>query len=305
MRPVAPALFGAMLSATGAAPIDAWAQGALDAPASSAAPEGSVAPAPPLAVDPDVERKQACARAYEAAQHLRGRGKLRAARTELLACAQRECPAVAHDDCTRWLVEVEQSLPTLVFAIRDARGRDTTEVRVLFDGELLLPRLTGLAVPVDPGAHTLRFIVAGAPPRDVPVVLREGEKRRLVSLSFAPPGADAAPPSERPTPAVVYVLGSIGLTGVATFMGLGIAGLVRENALRDDCAPSCSPGDVDAVRGMYVAGDVALGVGVIALGGALALYLLRPTVATDVTPPAPSSSATRAGPALFSVRGSF
>ncbi|WP_437669310.1 hypothetical protein [Sorangium sp. So ce131] len=252
--------------------------------------------------------KQACAAAYERAQDLRREGRLLDAREALITCSQPSCPAAAVADCGPWLAEVEQSLPSVVIAARDARGRERLDVRVLVDGRLVAPALDGKAVPVDPGAHTFRYEPAGGPAVEEHVVIREGEKNRrlTVTLGAPPAGADArAPQPERrespaasrssdapasSVPALVWVFGGAGVAGLAVFAAAGAMSLGAEADLRASCAPRCAEGDVSAIRVQHAVADVGLGVGVLSLGAAAWLYFTRPAAAA---PPKARSGAPR------------
>src|SRR5690348_5954496 len=68
--------------------------------------------------------KLACATAYERAQLLRKDGKLRGARAEAEACARPSCPSSAVADCTRWLADIEESLPTVVWEAHGPGGAE-------------------------------------------------------------------------------------------------------------------------------------------------------------------------------------
>src|SRR5262245_60901937 len=92
--------------------------------------------------------RQACFASHEQAQLLRGKGKLRSARAELLVCVRDVCPAPMRNECARWIAEVDAAQPTVVFQAREADGRDLAEVRVLIDGELLVDRLDGRPMAV-------------------------------------------------------------------------------------------------------------------------------------------------------------
>ncbi|AUX44639.1 uncharacterized protein SOCE26_061050 [Sorangium cellulosum] len=252
--------------------------------------------------------KQACAAAYERAQDLRRKGRLLDAREALIACSQPSCPAAAVADCGPWLAEVEQSLPSVVIAARDMRGRDRLDVRVLVDGRLVAPALDGKAVPVDPGTHTFRYEPAGGPAIEERVLIREGEKNRRLTVTLgAPPAGDhaLAPHAERraspaegrspdapasSVPALVWVFGGAGVAGLAVFAAAGAMSLGAEADLRASCAPRCAAGDVNAIRVQHAVADVGLGVGVLSLGAAAWLYVTRPAAAA---PPKGRSAAPR------------
>lgn len=226
----------------------------------------------------------ACVESHVSAQRLRRDGKLRAAREQLVACARTSCPQVLVRECAAWLTEVEAAIPSVVFEATDERGRDLVDVRVEVDGQLLLARLGGSAVEMDPGEHRVRWTHPERRVVEQAVVVREGDKGRRISarlepLVAAPAGGGTAPAEERPIPVATWVLAGVGVAGLGAFGVLGGIGLSEEGDLdARGCAPNCPTEDVDAVRTKFLVGDIALGVGVAALAGATLFYLTRPAV---------------------------
>jgi hypothetical protein len=269
--------------------------------------------------------KQECAAAYEATQERRNEGKLQAAREQAVVCSQRGCPAVVQQSCAAWLTEIEASLPTAVFDVRDAAGQETLDVRLYVDGAKVRDRLDGNAVPLDPGEHVLRFEIAGADPIEQRHVIREGDKLRRISVAFgaaggaapAPSGTTAtAPPAPPPdtgggAPPLAYVLGGLGIVGVGVFATLGAVALGEKGDLEDSCAPRCKEEQVDSIRTKLIVADVALGVGVISLGVATVLFITAPSDGEAKDPPAAAARGLRFGVAPIEgggfglVRGSF
>jgi hypothetical protein len=246
---------------------------------------------PPLApgggaTPPD---KEACAAAYEQAQVFRKHDKLVEARKKLIVCAQDSCPKIAQEDCGRWFVEVEASLPTVVIEAKDPTGRAIEHVRVAADGEPLTDKLDGTALPMNPGSHKLHCEFVGAAPVDLRVLVLEGKKNQLVPVAFEdfefgptpllpppPPGPAPVPREAAPArrvPTAAYVLAGVALVGAAGFAYFGLRGVSDENSLRSSCAPTCASSDVDAIRSKYRVADVSLAVGVISAGLAAWLYL--------------------------------
>jgi hypothetical protein len=135
-----------------------------------------------------------CAKAYETAQELRADGLLRAARDVLRMCVRQACQPFIRNDCIKWLGEVDLALPSVVFAVRMA-GRDLEQVTVSCDEELLVERLDGRAVPLDPGKHSCRFESAGAHPGQIEVLIAEGHKNRVIQVDLQPLAAPAPPPA--------------------------------------------------------------------------------------------------------------
>lgn len=128
---------------------------------------------------------QACLASSEKGQRARASGKLREARESFLVCGSEGCPAIVRRDCAQWTSELTTALPTVVFGAKDKAGHDLFDVSVSVDGESLVTKLDGKAVFVDPGRHTFVFETAGASPVTETLLVKEGEKSRVVNVTFA------------------------------------------------------------------------------------------------------------------------
>jgi hypothetical protein len=265
------------------------------------------------------DEKEICVRAVEHAQVVRLDGKLREAREGFVTCARPVCPAAIRQDCTRWVAEVDASLPSVVFEAVWTDGGDVTGMTVLLDGKPIAGAEPGRAVALDPGEHTFRFEVPGAAPVETRNVIREGEKNRILRVTFTPlappaPSAQATapvvspapapasssapaptnlwqpvPPVDRrstasrraPVPLAAYILGGVGLAGLGGFAYLGLKGTGELDSMRSTCGHTCSPSDVTAARNEILAGDILGYVGLAAAGVAVWLVLTRPELAAS------------------------
>lgn len=135
---------------------------------------------------------QACLGASEQGQRARTAGRLREARDQFLVCGDETCPAMVRRDCAQWQSETIAMLPSVVFGAKDKQGRDLFDVTVSMDGETLLKKLDGKSVNVDPGPHTFKFEVAGAPAVIERALVKEGEKTRVITVSFNESGGAAS-----------------------------------------------------------------------------------------------------------------
>jgi hypothetical protein len=208
--------------------------------------------------DAHADSKQACAAAYEQAQVLRAAGKLLDARKQATLCSADTCSVYVVKDCTRWLAEIQASLPTLVFTARDREGADTVAVKVTLDGAVLGATLDGKSVAVDPGAHVVRFEMPGAPPIEQRIVAVQGEHDRKVSASFqvatpvkpgdtpSPPvklGDTPSPPAPAPlsgarsrsVPAWAWAVGGGGVALVGVGAGFLAGSLIAQRSLDQAC----------------------------------------------------------------------
>lgn len=231
--------------------------------------------------------KKVCASKYTEAQEQRAEGKLRTARDALLVCSQKDCAGFIRKDCGRWLAEVEEALPSIVVAAKDASGADVTDVRVTMDGERIASELGARAIEVDPGEHTFTFERDGRTVEQK-VLVREGEKSRRIEVTFeeeapepvAAPATRAATPEDAGTepegdgpPMAAWILGGVGVAGLATFAIMGSSGLSEKSDLEDSCSPNCSDDDLSGPRKSFLIADIGLGVGLVSLGIATYLFL--------------------------------
>jgi hypothetical protein len=243
----------------------------------------------------DEPTKQECIAANESAQALRLAGMLRDARAKLSVCMASSCPGPVREDCAQRLDDLQRAIPTVVFDIKDASGRDLVDVKLSIDGSAV-GNAGVTAVPLDPGPHAFRFEAAGAASVDKSVVLHEGERDWRISVVI---GSAVAPSPQTPTPQgdqasntgtgdVRRVIGWIvGGAGVAA-IGVGvIVGLVAKSSY--DSAPDCSGtqctsrtgfntsnsaiGTGNAATGIFVVGALATTAGVV-------LWLTAPKAAS-------------------------
>jgi hypothetical protein len=229
--------------------------------------------------------KKECAQAYVDAQRLMKSGQLKKAREQLDLCAHDECLAAVRKDCVAWLDQVNASIPSIVVQAKTPDGKDTVDVKLSIDGAAVADHLDVTAIELEPGTHKVRFEMAGQDPVEQEVILRQGEKNRLVSATIgakaAAPDAPAQPPTTRDEPVVVstekpsrtmpIVFGGVALVALA---GAGVF-WYRAESNRSDleaCKPQCNPDDVSGVKRDRLIGDVLLGVGVVSAG--LAVYFL-------------------------------
>jgi hypothetical protein len=216
----------------------------------------------------------ACFDAAVAGQELRNAGKLLAANEQFLACVRPSCPEEVVRDCSRWLVELAGVTPSLVFAARDAAGRDLTDVHVVVDQGAPISVSDGRPLPLDPGLHRVRFARAGQDDIVQDIEVRAGEKNRVVAAQFLSPETPpvAATPA-RSVPVGTWIAGAAGVLALGVFGYFGIRGI--GDFQQHGCDAGCSAADKSNVTTEFRVADVALGTAVVALGVATVLYLTR------------------------------
>jgi len=224
------------------------------------------------------KRREECANASEEGQLSKVKGQLRAAREKLLSCAEKTCPGPIRKDCEAGLAELERLTPSLVFGAKDRDGKDLFDVKISFDGKPLVERLDGKAVEVDPGEHTLLFEAPGLPPHEEKILIREGEKARVVVATLA---KKEAPPKPKPKASgrqlttTTLIVGGVGAAALAGAGVVGFVALGKRSSLYDSCgkAGTCSQDEVDSVYRLYDVSYVMAGVGGALLATSAVLYL--------------------------------
>lgn len=283
-----PSLIGSRRAAWGA-----FAAFAMAAPAR--------AYAQPEPTTPDVAPEVvACAQDYEAAQVEAKAGHLRTAVEKAVSCAQDRCPSYVRGDCLRFVDEYKSQTPSIIVVARDKNGCDTTDAKVTVDGKLVLDKVDGRAIELDPGEHVVSVSAAGVVAEEQRIVATQSQKDRQLSFGEArapgcKKGAIAPPPppvkiERSPMTVAGLVLGGLGLGALATSAGFGIAGFVQRGEL-DDCKP-CSAQRIDDVRRTFIIGDVLLASGAALVGTSIALLV----VGGNQPDPEPTSTAGRMQP---------
>lgn len=234
---------------------------------------------------PSLARADECLDAYDGSQRARRAGQLVEAQRQLLSCAQVSCPDAVSKECTRWLREVNDALPTLVIGVRDAKGHDLSNVRVTEGDRVLAERLDGRAIELDPGEHRLRLELGGGRSLDRRVVVRQGEKNRLLQIQLDAPKPKAkSKPSPtlaaaRPEPGIptlAIVLGGVGIAALGSFAYFALDAQSDVDDLERRCKPTCDQSKVDRAARKALVADISLGVGVVALGAAGWVVVARP-----------------------------
>lgn len=217
-----------------------------------------------------------CAQAYEQAQRLRKDGLLVDARKEALVCAQEACPTLLSDDCSRWMSELDGSIPSHVFELREADGSPVAGASVSLDGGEFA-RIDGLPVAVDPGSHTVVFRSPEGTEVRATFDAIVGRQNVLVRASL-PEDGSAEDSSSRRVPTATWVFGGIGVAGLGAFAVLAGLGSAEQSDLESECTVA-SPCDRDRGRGvktMYAAADISLAVGVASAAAGLGFWLAAP-----------------------------
>ena len=149
--------------------------------------------APRQAKDP-----RACASAYKVAQEKEQGGQLRGARELYVTCATSKCGATLLHACTDRFVELDLvDMPTILPRVTDETGAARADVKVRLDGELLTSHLDGQPLPVDPGVHELSFNTDNGLVAIQKIMLAQGQRNRLITVSLHPGEAPVEKEAQR------------------------------------------------------------------------------------------------------------
>jgi hypothetical protein len=225
------------------------------------------------------QTKEQCISAFDEGQELREALKLRAAREQFLVCSRDACAAMLRRDCARALEDVERDLPTVSLGAQDKSGADLSDLKVTIDGEPVTLDQSGRSVAVDPGQHVVKFERDGYASAVKHVLMRMGERNRVVVVTLRREGDPVDPLGDTPAPATgatpgrkvspwAFVFGGVGVAALGSFTYFAISGKSEKDRLEGVCSPTCNDSQVSGVRDRYIAADVSLGVGLVALGAA-------------------------------------
>ena len=229
------------------------------------------------------EDMKECVAAYEGAQTSQKQGKYVAALDQAKFCAQSGC-GILVNECLKLYEDLTRDVPTFVFSAQDGDGKELVDVNVTVDGQLVFSRLEGTALPLDPGAHVIKFEAAGLPSAEVNHVARVGDRHRLVTAILGEkkkpdePATGALPPSgpvyrePKPVPVATWVLGGVGVVSLGAFTYLRVSGISDYNKLNSECSPYCDPSEVDDIKMKFTVSNVALGIAGGAFAGAAIIY---------------------------------
>lgn len=211
----------------------------------------------------------ACFESSEGGQKLRDEGKLTDAQRAFWSCSDPRCPAVIRKACIEWLDDVKSRTPSIVVRVKGPDGKDVTEPQISIDGREEPSASGGRAVALDPGRHTVHVEGGSLGAAEQVFVAAEREQGRAIVLTLARPRS-AEDRKQRTNP-LVYVAAGTALVGLGAFAILGGTGWSSYQGCRDQ---ACSDSEIDSARTRLIAGDVALGVGVVAAAVAVTLYFV-------------------------------
>jgi hypothetical protein len=282
----------------------------------------AVALVAPSAAAADAHKAKACVDAADHGQVLRDKGKLTEAKQAFVTCSRDECPSMVAKQCVQWLSDIEREIPTVIIRARDAQNQDLVDVNVVVDDALVASSLDGRPMALDPGVHKFRYTHPGAADVEQQVVIRTGERDRLLDVHFggkaaapptpvavATPEAQASPPppvgAEKRGfhfPAFAGVMLGVGLAsfaGMAVFVATAAS---DANTMRQTCAGSCKQSDVDWANTRIILANVAMGVGI----AGVSLSVLSLIIANVGGHPAPKTAwQVQVGPGSLGLAGTF
>jgi hypothetical protein len=232
-----------------------------------------------------------CVQESERAQVVRDEGKFLEARDLFRACAREQCPRPVRKDCVEFAGELERRIPSVVLSARDEAGKDLARVRATMDAKPIASEIGARAIPLDPGTHLFRFEAEGRKPTEVSVIVREGEKNRIIEAVLAPlvdpvapkpaPGRVEAPPPPPPpekkssgVPTMTWVLGGVAIAGAGAFGLFSLLAVDEAKELERTCSPRCSDEAIEPVETKFLVGRIAGGVAIGAAVGAILFYVL-------------------------------
>lgn len=134
---------------------------------------------------------RACVATYKNARAQQQANHLRAAQELAESCAKPACGAAVRQECSIKYNQLDNDIPSFVPVAVDDNGAPLTDVQVRVDGELLISKLDGRALPLDPGVHEVSFSAANAVTVTEKVMIVQGQHNRAISVAMQSPAARA------------------------------------------------------------------------------------------------------------------
>jgi len=131
--------------------------------------------------------ERACMTAFKSAQEREQAGHLVEASQLFLSCEDETCGSALFEECAANASRLRVNVPSVVPLVVDDRGQpraDVLDVRVKMDGVLLISRLDGRALPVDPGTHEFSFDMGSGVVATQKITILRGQRNRAISVSL-------------------------------------------------------------------------------------------------------------------------
>ena len=259
-----------------------------------------------LASRPAFADPKACVTTHATGQREAKAGHLRLATQLFTKCGSDEsCPAQLRAECAEFLQTVQQTVPTVIFSVLDEKNNDISSVKVFSTDELIADGLDGRAIQVDPGKHRLRFLLPWGAVLSSDVLIREGEKNRLIQVKLTEEGTTSrdvspkesnqtgatsqtnqtnatsptapppAPAMRRGPPVAAWVAAGTSVVGLGIGTTFALLGRAKKSDV-DACSPNCSSETRPAYNDLkrdYLVADIGFAVGVVSAGVATWLFL--------------------------------
>lgn len=188
------------------------------------------------------------------------------------------------------LGKLKPSVPTLTLVLPATASPETAVTR---NGTALSGAALGLALPVDPGQYVIVTRLPSGAEHSATVSIALGDAKRVeldvsqpalpAASASAPPAPVSGPPAieSHPSNTPAYVIGGIGVAGIALGSVTGILVLGKKSTVKDDCVGSAcsSSAGVNAANSgktLAIVSDIGFGVGIVGLATSAILLLTRP-----------------------------
>ena len=179
------------------------------------------------------------------------------------------------------IAEVEAKIPKLVIEL----GAGAEAATVTLDGVALGDASIGKEVPVNPGAHTIRYTLPDGKTEQRVVRLQEGDSKKVTLSGAVADAADPVPEDKTPDKvsqgdSSVLPWVAIGVGG-ASLLTSGVFYMMRSSTIKDhddQCVDNVCPSSLEDTgskgKTYGTVGNITLGVGLIGLGVGTVMLLM-------------------------------
>jgi hypothetical protein len=123
--------------------------------------------------------------AYKSAVEQVKVGHVHEANELLQTCIESTCGGLI-PKCRALHDKLVSQMPTVVPVVTDETGAPRVDVQVKVDGQLLTSKLDGIGLPVEAGVHEFTFATDGGVCAAQKVMVVEGQRNRLITVSMHP-----------------------------------------------------------------------------------------------------------------------
>jgi hypothetical protein len=212
-----------------------------------------------------------CVASYNRATELIAASQVDQAKESLAKCQRKTCGRNLRRECTTLAAQLKAGFPSGAPVLAEA----SLPIASPSPPEVKKEAVPQAADPQSTESEGVGRQIAKAHEAQAAEV-EEPDSEGTASRAFTHNAAARKGTSEGGSTWPIYALGGVGVLALGTAGLFTYWGRQDNNTLLSSCAPDCDPASVHHIRMLYLAADVSIGIGVVALAASTWLYLRSP-----------------------------